>query len=126
MQEGRFMDKSRKKELIEQYKRTKPDMGLFMIRSKTANKCYLQATQDLRGVMNGALVRLSGGMHPFRELQKEWNETGSENFTIEILERLEYDKDETKTDYTEELSLLKMIWEEKLAKENMEFYKKRI
>lgn len=36
-----------------------------------------------------------------------------------ILENLEYDKDESKTDYTEELALLQMIWEEKLAKENI-------
>ena len=120
------MDKSRKKELVEEYKRTRPPMGIFIIRSKANNKCHLQTTQDLRGVMNGALVRLNGGRHPFKELQKEWNDFGSENFTFEILENLEYDKDETKTDYTKELAVLQMIWEEKLAKENMEFYKKRI
>lgn len=119
------MDKARKKELAEQYKLTKPRMGIFIIRSKVNNKCYLQTTQDLRGVMNGAKVRLQAGFHPNRELQREWNEFGPENFTIEVLENLEYDKDESKTDYTEDLALLKMMWEEKLAKENMEFYKKR-
>lgn len=116
----------RKKELKQQYKQMKPPMGIFIIRSKTSNKCYLQTTQDLRGVINGAKVRLEGGMHPFRELQKEWKEFGADNFTIEILENLEYDKDEAKTDYSEELALLKMIWEEKLAKENMEFYRKSL
>jgi len=116
----------RKKELKMQYKQAKPDMGLFIIRCKVNNKCYIQGTQDLRGVINGAKVRLGGNMHPFKELQKEWNEFGADNFTIEILEHLEYDKDESKTDYTEDLALLQMIWEEKLAKENMEFYKKRI
>lgn len=120
------MDKNRKKELIEQYKLTKPQMGIFIICSKTDHKCYIQTTQDLRGVMNGALARLTAGMHPNRELQKEWNDLGSGNFTMEILENLEYDKDESKTDYSEELSLLQMIWEEKLTKENMKFYKKRI
>jgi hypothetical protein len=65
-------------------------------------------------------------MHTNKELQKEWTDFGSENFTIEILEQLEYDKDESKTDYTEDLALLQMIWEEKLTEENMEFYKKRI
>ena len=120
------LDKTRKKELIEQYKLTKPQMGIFIIRCKMNNKCYLQTTQDLRGVMNGTLARLSRGFHPNAELQKEWKELGPENFTIEILEHLEYDKDETKTDYAEELALLKMIWEEKLAQENVEFYKRRI
>lgn len=108
----------RKKELKEQYKRMKPQMGIFVIRSKVNNKCYIKTTQDLRGVINGTKVRLEAGMHPNRELQKEWNDFGPGNFTIEILENLEYDKDESKTDYTEELALLQMIWEEKLAKEN--------
>lgn len=48
----------RKKELKLQYKQTRPQMGIFTIRSKVNNKCYLQAAQDLRGVMNGARVRL--------------------------------------------------------------------
>jgi hypothetical protein len=105
---------------------SKPEMGIFMIRPKEAEKCYLQATGDLRGVMNGALARLNGGMHPCRELQKEWSEQGGENFEMEILQRLPYDKDESKTDYSEELALLKMIWEEKLQKEGVSLYRKRI
>lgn len=116
----------RKKELKLQYKQMKPQMGIFIVRSKVNNKCFIRTTQDLRGVINGTKVRLEGGSHPNRELQMEWKDFGSENFTIEILENLEYDKDESKTDYTEDLTLLQMIWEEKLASENMEFYKKRI
>jgi len=30
----------------------------------------------------------------------------------------------TDTDYTEDLALVKMIWEEKLLKQNIEFYNK--
>ena len=116
----------RKRELKLQYKQTKPQMGIYIIRCKINNKCYLHATPDLRGVMNGALVRLNGGMHPFKELQKDWKEFGSENFTVEILEHLEYDKDESKTDYTEDLKLLQMIWEDKLTQENLTFYSKRL
>ena len=111
----------RKKELKRLYKETKPAMGIFIIRSKVNNKCYIQATKDLRGVMNGAKVRLEGGSHPYRELQKEWNEFGSENFIIEILENLEYENEES---IAEDLALLQMIWEEKLAKENMVFERK--
>lgn len=114
---------SRKKELIKQYKQTKPQMGIFIIRSKVKNKCYIQTTQNLRGVMNGTIVRLEGGSHPNKELQKEWKEFGAENFTVEVLENLEYDKDESKTDYKEELAILQMIWEEKLAQEKMELIK---
>ncbi|MHB1314823.1 MAG: GIY-YIG nuclease family protein [Christensenellales bacterium] len=116
----------RKKELKQQYKLAKPDMGIFIIRCHLNKKCYLQATQDLRGVINGAEVRLGSGFHPCRELQKEWSEFGGSNFTVEILERLPYDKDESKTDYADDLALLQMIWEEKLGKEDYTFYKKRL
>ncbi len=116
----------RKKELKDQYRQMNPDMGIFMIRSNVSNKCYLEETQDLRGTMNGTKFKLMAGVHPNRELQKEWKEFGERNFTIEILENLAYDKDESKTDYKEDLTLLQMIWEEKLLKENIEFYKKSI
>jgi len=114
----------RKKELKKQYLQMKPQMGIFIIRSKINNKCHIEVTQNLRGKINGTKFKLETGVHPNRELQKEWKDFGKENFTIEILENLEYDKDESKTDYTEELTLLHMIWEEKLSKENIEFYKK--
>ena len=116
----------RKKELKMQYKQMKPPMGVYIVRSKTSNKCYLEATNNFRARFNGVLVRLNAGMHPNRELQKEWKELGEENFTFEILEELEYDKDEMKTDYSEDLELLQMIWEEKLIEEGLEFYQKRI
>lgn len=114
----------RKRELKLQYKQMKPPMGIFIIRSKVNNKCYIQTARDFRSAINGTKVRLASGMHPNRELQKEWNDFGAENFMIEILQNLEYD--ELRIDYTEDLALMQMIWEEKLAKENMEFYKKRI
>ena len=116
----------RRRELKQQYKEMKPPMGVFIIRSKFNNKCYLQAASDFRAAMNGARVRLASGMHPCRELQNEWTAHGAENFSIEILEKLEYDKDESKIDYAEELSLLQMICEEKVLQENLEIYKKRV
>ena len=44
----------RKKELKQQYKMMKPAMGIFTIRSKSRNKCYLEATPNLTGAINGA------------------------------------------------------------------------
>jgi len=114
----------RKKELKLQYKQMRPQMGILVIRSKANNKCYIEATQNLRGTLNSTQFKLGASTHPNRELQKEWNDFGAGNFMIEILENLEYDKDESKTDYTEDLTLLKIIWEEKLLKQKFELYKK--
>lgn len=120
------MDKQRKKELTAQYKQTRPDMGIFAIRSKADGKCHLQTAQDIRAVIESTKAKLRYGMHPVRELQQAWTERGADNFTIELLEHLKYDKDEAKTDYKEDLALLQLIWEEKLAKDNIELYKKKI
>lgn len=120
------MNMDRKKELKLQYKEMKPEMGVFIIRCKLNNKCYIQAAKDFRGVINGAKVRLETGAHPNRELQKEWKEYGQENFIIEILEKLAYSNDETKLDYSEDLALLQAMCEDKLAGENTAFYRKRI
>jgi len=114
----------RRKELKELYKRMKPEMGIFIIRSNSNNKCYIDSTKDLKSALNSTKFKLEAGSHPNRELQKDWRENGEKGFTIEILEKLEYDKDESKVDYSEELALLKMIWEEKLIQEGMDFYKK--
>lgn len=112
----------RRKELKEQYKLMKPDMGIFMICSKIDNKCYIEATQDLKSKINRAKFQLGFGSHPNTELQKDWKDHGETNFTIEVLDYLEYDKDESKTDYTEDLILLQTIWKEKLSKKNINFY----
>lgn len=114
----------RKKELKLQYKQMRPQMGIFIIRSKANKKCYIETTQNLKATLNSTKFKLGAAAHPNRELQKEWKDFGAENFRIEILENLEYDKDESKTDYTEDLTWVKMIWEEKLLKQKVGFYKK--
>lgn len=116
----------RNKELKLQYKQMKHPMGVFIIRSKFSNKCYLEATNNFHARFNSTKVKLESNFHPFKELQKDWNEYGEEGFTFEILENLEYDKDEMITDYTDDLALLQMIWEEKLAQQGLEFYKKSL
>ncbi|MCB2188793.1 MAG: GIY-YIG nuclease family protein [Deltaproteobacteria bacterium] len=103
-----------KKELKGQYKNHRPDMGVFRIASRSGGPSYLYAAADLNALHNRFRFQLKMGSHPNKKLQKEWQEQGGDNFTIEVLERLDYDQDAAKTDYTEELEILRLIWEEKL------------
>jgi hypothetical protein len=116
---------NRRKELLEQFKQMKPEMGIFRIRSKQGGKCYLETSKNLKGKINSTLFQLKAGVHSYQELQREWNEFGEDGFTIEILERLKCGIDEQKTDYSEELAIMKMIWEEKCAQEGLKFYCKK-
>jgi len=112
----------RRKELQLQYKQMKPDMGIYAIKSKSTGKCYLQSTPDLKSAINGTLFKLNAGMHANKELQADWSRYPEADFSVEILERLKYDKDPAKTDYCEELELLRLIWEEKIAREHSSLY----
>jgi hypothetical protein len=105
---------NRKKELKEKYKNTRPDMGVFKIASRVSGSCYLYSAQNMNGLMNRYRFQLGVGSHPNRALQDEWNEQGEGSFEFAVLERLEYDRDESKTDYSEELEMLHLIWTEKL------------
>lgn len=113
----------RKRELKEMYKQMKPDMGIYIIQSEISNKYFLETTQNLKGKLNSARFQLEAGNHRNRELQEEWKQYGPDNFEIKVLENLKYDKDEAKTDYGEELEIMKTIWEEKLESQNMIPYK---
>lgn len=114
---------NRKKELKKNYKEIKPEMGVFVVRNKQSNKCLLDACSDLKSRFNRIRFHLRMGEHPDQELQKEWKIQGENNFSFEVLDRLEYSKDETKTDYRDDLKSLKGQWLEKLTEESkIEFY----
>jgi len=114
----------RRKQLKELYKNTKSDMGVFIIKSNSKNKCLVEESKNLRASLNRARFQLDYGSYPNRELQSDWKQDGASSFTIEVLDILKYKEDEPKTDYSEELSILKSVWEDKLSKEGFEFYKK--
>lgn len=112
----------RKKALKAKFKEMKPLMGVYVIRSKDTGQCYIEAAKNLPGIMNSARFKLDGGMFVNSNLQEAWAIKGEKNFDIEILDTLDYDEDELKTDYTEELLVLKKIWEEKLIAEGWQLY----
>lgn len=113
---------NKKKELKALYKEMKPDMGIFMVQCLKNNKCYLEAVQDLKSRINRTKFQLDFGNFPNQELQQDWQQYGRENFKFEILEQLDYDRDEQKTDYSEELEILLQIWSDKLSAQNTKLY----
>lgn len=114
-----------KKELKKQYLQMKKDMGVFIVRCLAEPMCHIEATNDLKGTMNGTDFKLSCGSHPNRGLQKAMKTFGKDQFVIEILELQPYDeKDEAKTDYSLDLEVLSLIWKEKYEREGYGFYKR--
>jgi hypothetical protein len=116
------MDKERKKELVRQYLETKTPMGILAIKNIKENKIFLETSIDTKSKINSLKLQLATGGCRIRSLQQDWNKLGEDDFIFEVLEVLEYDEDESKKDYSEELKILKMIWEERLDKQGIERY----
>lgn len=47
---------------------------------------------------------------------------GQLSFDIKVLETLKYGKDESKTDYEDDLAILRSAWAEKLTQQGFELY----
>ena len=112
-----------KKGLKEKYKQMRPEMGVFMYKCLPTGKSYLGYGQNLKADMNSLSFQLKLGSYPVnRNLQDDWVKYGESCFEIAVLELLEYDKDESKTDYIDDLRILREFWAEK--SDDSEYIKK--
>jgi hypothetical protein len=102
-----------KKELKEQYKQMKFDMGVFVFECLPVKKSYLGFGQNVKADINSITFQLKfGNYNANHNLQNDWKTYGEENFDVKVLELLQYDKDETKTDYTNDLRILREFYAE--------------
>lgn len=101
-----------KRDLKRQYKESRREMGIIVFLCNPTGKAYICATQDTKAI-NSITFQLNAGSFPiYPNLKKDWKEYGPENFTVKVAEVLEYDKDESKTDYSEDLAVLLEYWKE--------------
>lgn len=114
------MDRARKKELLQQFKEMKPEMGVYMFKSINTNTVYLGCDKNIKATINGDRFKLNSKNHRCKKLQKDWNENKDEKFEIKVVEVLPYDKDESKVDYSEDLKILLEICKDRFIEENVE------
>lgn len=101
------------KELRAEYEQIKPQIGVFQIRNKQNGKVLISGSTDLRSVWNSQKIKLEIGQHPNAALQKDWKESGSSNFSFEILEELTY-TDDPAVDLKKEVRTLEEMLVEEL------------
>ncbi len=77
-----------------EYKQMKFKMGVFQIKNKSNGKVFIGSSLDLNASWNAQKFQLNAGLHKNSELQKDWNETGADNFSYEILEELKQKDDQ--------------------------------
>lgn len=116
------MDKnSKRKELKEQYRQTRSQMGVFAFRCQAAGRVYLGASQNMPSALTSIRFQLQNNSFPSnRRLLADWQQYGAAGFSQEALEVLDYDKDDDlKTDYLQDLAILKEFWRERLQAEGL-------
>jgi len=102
-----------RKEIHREYKERVIPAGIFQVKNTASGKVLLGSSLNLEGPLNRHRFMLKIGSHTNKELQKDWDELGPENFVFEILEIVNI-KDDVNFNLKDELTLLEMIWLEKL------------
>ena len=103
-----------RKELNREYKERVKPAGVYQVKNVANSKVFLGSSLNLEGPLNRHKFMLKIGSHPNKALQKDWDELGTEQFTFEILEEVPQRKDDPNFNLKDELTLLEMIWLEKL------------
>lgn len=102
-----------RKEIHREYKERVKPSGVFQVKNMANGKILLGSSLNLEGPLNKHRFMLKIGSHPNKELQKDWNASGQDQFTFEILETIPV-KDDPNFNRKDELTLLEEIWLEKL------------
>ena len=102
-----------RKEIHREYKERVKPSGVFQVRNTINGKALLGSSLNLEGPLNKHRFMLKIDSHPNKELQKDWNELGSDHFSFEILETVVI-RDYPNFNLRDELTLLEEIWLEKL------------
>lgn len=102
-----------RKEINREYMvRVKP-AGIYQVKNTVNGKVLLGSSLNLEGPLNRHKFMLKIGSHTNKQLQKDWNELGPDKFIFEILDEVKV-KDDPNFNLKDELTLLEMIWLEKL------------
>jgi hypothetical protein len=106
-------NKKTRKELQREYKERAKPSGVYQVKNLANGKVLLGSSLNLEGLLNRNRFTLRNGSHPNKELQKDWNELGPDQFVFEVLETVQV-QDDPNFNIKDELTLLEQIWLEKL------------
>ena len=106
-------NKKSRRELNREYaERVKPS-GVYQVKNLANGKVLLGSSLNLEGPLNRHKFMLKIGSHTNKALQNDWNEFDADKFAFEILEEVKR-KDDPNFNLEDELTILEMIWLEKL------------
>lgn len=91
-----------KQQLREKAKDHKITMGILSVKNKITGKQFIQGSLNLEALVNKMKFQLDCGQFNHSELQKDWKEFGSENFSFEFIYIIE-DQENRFINYRQEI-----------------------
>ena len=83
------MDKSRRKELTDQYKERPKALGVFAVRCAVSGEVWVSASRKLDTQQNGLFFSLRSGSLPNAAMLAAYKAHGAESFSYEVLETVD-------------------------------------
>jgi len=108
-----------KKDMQSEYKEREIIGGVFAIKNTQSGKMLLDAAVDLQSSKNRFEFAKKSGSCINMKLQADWNACGGECFAFEVLEELKKGETQTQAEFNADIKLLKKMWLEKSAKEDL-------
>lgn len=98
------MDKKTKKELINEWRQDKPEIGIIGIWSKSTGEVFLDTSLNTAVEFNCHKFQMELGNHPNKELMNLYKANGIDDLEYIVVDTLEYKK--SPEDYQEDLMVL--------------------
>ena len=109
------MDKSRRRELQEQYRQSGPEAGVYRFVNRQTGKVLLGSSTNLSSVRAKLDFARSTGLTSAldQRLHADARAFGPDAFEFELLDRLETTPDRTDAQLREDLAALEALWRER-------------
>lgn len=101
---------NRRKEIINEYKKSKLCGGVYTITNTLSGKYLIGHTANLKSVRSRFQFAITTGSTVHPKLQKDWDELGAQAFTLEVLEELEQKSEQSQTEFMDDLKTLEQLW----------------
>ena len=93
-----------------------PPMGVYAVRNRATGDVRVTSSRNVPGALNRLTFELRQGCHRDHGLQSQWNASGAEGVTMEVLE-LVRERNDPSFDYDAELALLEALYRQELTPE---------
>jgi hypothetical protein len=109
-------EKSRRREILQHYKHTMAEAGVYRIVNSKNGRALLGSTPNLQGIRNKLKFAQSTSMPGALDhrLRQDISQYGIDVFSMEVLEILETTPEMTPQDIRDDLDILEKLWREKL------------